>query len=96
MTNKLFNDILKERKGHYCHALEVYNHFELANVIDEIVSNYIGYSADDYISFFKDIDIYFLEDETLTESENEIAEDELYNFDYMTHLKETLEYNDIK
>lgn len=96
MTNKLFNDILKERKGHYCHALEVNNHFELANIIDEVVENYSGYSADDYISFFKDIDIYFLEDETLTESQNEIAEYELYNFDYMTHLKEALEYLDIK
>lgn len=96
MTNKLFNDILKERKGHYCHALEVNNHFELANIIDEIVSNYYGYDANDYISFFENIDIYFLEDETLSKSENEMAEDELYNFDYMTHLKEFLEYNDIK
>ena len=82
-NNKLLQHVIEMRKGHYCHALEVNNHYELANIIDEVVEYYSGYSADDYISFFENIDIYFLEDETLTESENEIAENELYNFDYM-------------
>ena len=89
--NRLLNHIIKERKGHYCHALELDSTYSLECVIEQIVSDYKdSFTLEEIISFFSSISLYFYydadsddEEHRLTEEQQEIAENELYAFDYI-------------
>lgn len=94
--NKLLDHIIKERNGHYCHALELSNYYEYENVIECIIEqNGDNFTLDDYIGFFDSIELYYYydadnyDDESkLTEEQQEIDENELYNFDCESYVKE--------
>ena len=77
--SRLLDHIIKERNGHYCHALELANYYEYECVIKQIVSDYKGnFTKDEIIDFVISIDLYYYNGD-----EPECAEDEeqLYNFD---------------
>ena len=38
--NKIFNEILKARKGHYCHCVEVNHAYELESIADQIIDEF--------------------------------------------------------
>ena len=70
--NKIIQNILESRKGHYVHALEVEEVYELQNVIEQIYSDYIDlYQVEEIKDFFQSISLYCLNDEN---------EGEVYNF----------------
>lgn len=78
-TNRLLNHIISERKGHYCHALELANYYEYENIIEQIVSDYKDdFTKDEIIAFFNNIDLYYY---TGNEPEYKEEEEQLYNFD---------------
>lgn len=81
--NKLLDHIIKERNGHYCHALELDSAYAYECVIEQIVSDYKdSFTQDDIISFFDSIELYYLSDDTLTSEWNDYAEQELYDFNH--------------
>ena len=86
--NKLLDHIIKERNGHYCHALELDSAYAYECVIEQVVSDYKDeFSRNDIIRFFDSIDvIYYIENEDdeamLTDEDKEQFGDELYSVDY--------------
>lgn len=89
--SRLLKHIIAERNGYYVHALELANYYEYACVIEQIVSEYKdSFTLNEIIDFFKSISLYYYydadsddEEYRLTEEQQEIAENELYNFDYI-------------
>ena len=87
-TNRLLDHIIQERKGHYCHALELDSAYAYECVIERIVSEYKDeFSRNDIIRFFDSIAvIYYIDDEDdadmLTNDDKEDFEEELLNVDY--------------
>ena len=71
--NPIFSLMLKSRNGNYCHALEVENVQEIESAIEALYEE-LGekFTKQDYIKFFKTLDIIALDDE---------CENEVYSFD---------------
>lgn len=88
--NRLLNHIIKERNGHYCHALELDSVYHYECVIEQIVSDYKDtFNQDEIIGFFDSIELYYYHDADnyddivpLSDEQQAIDEEELYNFDY--------------
>ena len=82
--NPILADIIKARNGHYCHALELHNVYEFENIIEAIMEDYRTQLDSGEITkkqvaeFFHSMQIYYLEDETLSESENSDNENAIY------------------
>lgn len=86
-TNRLLDHIITERKGHYCHALELDSAYAFECVIEQIVIEFRdGFSRNDIIRFFDSIEIYFIADEDSTSVYNDDAEQQLYAFDYTQYI----------
>lgn len=87
--NRLLDHIIEERKGHYCHALELDSAYDYECVIEQIVSDYKdSYTLEEIKDFFSSISLYYYYDadsdeRRLTEEQQGIAENELYAFDYI-------------
>jgi len=81
MNNKILLDVIEKRQGHYCHALEVNNVFELQSIIESLYDEFIkDYTLDDIVNFFNTIELYSLNDDN---------ENSIYNFsikDYILSL----------
>ena len=92
--NKILNQIIEQRNGHYVHALECFEVNELIECIDRIANEFReerGYTIEDIKEFFNTISIYHLEDEELDEETNDVNKDELYAFDIDNYINETYE-----
>ena len=76
--NKILNHVINIRQGHYCHALEVNDIFELQACIDAIYNEFIrDYTVKDIICFFDTIELYCLNDNN---------ESEVYNFNIKNYI----------
>ena len=87
-TNKLFNKIVEERNNFYCHAIEVSNVYDIENIIESIFQSYESEEITevDILNFFNSIEIYFLEDEEVSEEDNRKNENEVYNFIFKDYI----------
>ena len=82
--NPIYQEILDTRNGHYVHALEVSNVYELESICESLFNEYIDkYSIEVLIDFCSTLEIYYFDDE----NENEIDENEVYNFNVTEFLK---------
>lgn len=90
--NKLFNKIVKERKGLYCHAIEVTDKYNIESIIEAVFDTYESeeITDTDIFYFFDTIEVYHLEDEELTEEQNRQNEEEVYNFNFEEYINPTL------
>jgi hypothetical protein len=90
--NKLFNKIVEERKGLYCHAIEVNNVCEIESIIEAIFQNYESeeITETDIFYFFDSIEVYHLTDDELTEEQNRENEEQVYNFNFKEYINPTL------
>lgn len=80
--NTILNYVNEQREGHYVHALEVNDVYELESVIE----NFIGelqdrFTVNDFKDFFSAIELYCLNDE---------YEDDVYNFDIESFIDELM------
>lgn len=86
--NRLLDKILKERKGHYCHALEVNDTYELESIVESFIEemnprNEAIYTEVEFIDFFQSMPIYYL-------GEDKETEEQVYNFDFAEYIKDTI------
>ena len=82
--NSIYQEILDARNGHYIHALEVSNIYELESILESLFNEYINkYSIETIIEFCNTLSIYYFDGE----NENEFDENEVYNFDVSEFLK---------
>ena len=59
--NRIIDYIIEQRKGHYCHALELANVYELQSTIDAIYDEFIEhYYVEEIIDFFHTISLYYI------------------------------------
>ena len=80
--NKIYNDILERRKGHYIHALEVESVYCLEESISTLYSEFQEiYTLPEIISFFDSISIY------CNDENNEM---EVYNFNIEKFITDNL------
>lgn len=80
--NAIVNKVIEKRNGHYCHALEVSDLYELQSAVDSLYNEFTkdGFTKDEIIEFFESLELYCLEDEN---------EDEIFSFifaDYINNL----------
>jgi hypothetical protein len=82
--NPIYQEILDARNGHYVHALEVSNVYELESILESLFNEYIDkYSIEVLIDFCSTLEIYYFDNE----NENEIDENEVYNFNVTEFLQ---------
>lgn len=94
--SRLLDHIITERNGHYCHALELDSAQSYEFVIEQTVSEFKdSFTLEEIKEFFNSISLYYYYDadsdddeNRLTEEQQEIAEEELYNFDYIQCINE--------
>lgn len=81
--NPIYQEILEARNGHYVHALEVSNVYELESILESLFNEYINeYDIETIIDFCTTLEIYYFD----SENENEVDENEVYNFDITEFL----------
>lgn len=81
--NAIFQDVLEARKGHYVHAIEVSDAYELRSVLEALCDEFGGnYDSNVVIEFITSLEVYCL---------NDSNEDEIFNFDIESFVKEILE-----
>ena len=69
MINPILNTIIKAKKGHYCHAIEVTFVTELDNLCEVIASEFSHYSNAVIVDFLESMSIYYLGECNETETE---------------------------
>ena len=86
---KILDYIIEQRKGHYCHALELTDVYDLECVIESLIMD-LGeqFSLQDYLDFFNSIEIYFVADDDSTSEWNDDTEQRLYDADISELVKE--------
>lgn len=85
--NKLFNHISQARNGHYCHAVEVNNHYEIESIVESIYEEFVDqFTIDDIKEFFNTIQVYFIESDDLSEEQNTYLENEVYSFNFNDYI----------
>ena len=76
--NPILANILESRKGHYVHAIEVNNIYELQSSIDSLYNELIeDYDINTFIDFITSMSIYCLDED---------FEEEVYNFDIIEYI----------
>jgi len=71
--NTILETILKNRQGHYCHAIEVCSAYEIICIIEDIANEFPEATKEELNDFFNNIDVYSL---------NEDDEEEIHNFNF--------------
>lgn len=81
---KIIDIIINKRKGHYCHAIEVSDTYEIESIVEHIISEFEdSHSEDDIIEFFDTMQIYYLGD-------NQEMETAVYDFNFKEHIQGTI------
>ena len=89
--NTILEDIIEERKGMYCHCIEVYSVEELKESLYSIFDEFNErYSKNDIVEFLCSFEIYFLEDESLSREDNLRNEYLFYEFSVKDFVLEEL------
>lgn len=88
---KVLHYFIKQRKGHYVHAIEVTDSDTIDNIVCQIWRELRGtFTKDDLLEFFETIEVHYLPYEG--EQENEQDEKEVYGYDFKEMISQ-LEYN---
>ena len=79
----IIDEIIESRKGHYTHALEVEDVYELESIIEGVIGEFgtDNYTDMEFIEFFNTMELYCL---------NESEESEVYDFDFSEYIKGTI------
>ena len=79
--NAILKYMIEQRNGHYMHAIEVHNEYELQCTIENFVDGLQNdFTKEQFKEFFKTVEIYHIYDDEITDLQNKIEEDVLYQF----------------
>ena len=89
--NKIFHRIHEERKGHYCHALEVNDVYGLEGIIESFIQEYKDeFTYLEYIEFFESMELYYLPYDNDEKNQNDDDEKAVYDFSFEEYIKGTI------
>ena len=77
----IIDTIIEQRNGHYCHALEVSDVYELESIAESIIDEFPDRPESDYLDFFNTIEVYSL---------NDANEQAIYDFSFTDYIKDTI------
>ena len=63
MQNRILNQILRSRKGNYCHCIEVADLWELEAIAEGIIHEFRDYGETEIIEFLQSLDVVYLGDD---------------------------------
>lgn len=91
--HKILDHVIRAKNGNYCHAFEFTSVYEYQCLIDSLIEQLQGdfndsLSNDDFISFIESASVYYIENKSLTDEQNNAIEQEIYAFDYREYIKE--------
>jgi len=79
--NKILEFVLQARQGHYVHALEVSDVYELESCLESLYSEFVEeYGLPELIDFCTSLELYCLDDDDLSEELNSLKGEQVYNF----------------
>jgi hypothetical protein len=77
--NAILEQVINARNGHYCHALEVSDVYELQSIIDSLYDEFAGqHEKKVIIDFISSMEMYCLE---------EANEEEVFNFNISEYIE---------
>ena len=80
--NTILQEVINKRQGHYVHAIEVHDVFDLEAVADHIILEFEDrYTLKEITEFLTSLDVYCL---------NPDNEDEVYEFSFEKYVREAL------
>ena len=83
-TNRLFDAVCTERKGHYCHAFEVEHVYELESIAEGVIDAYgHDYTEAEIIGFLSTAAVYYT-------GTDDAAEAAVYDFSFDDFIRGTL------
>lgn len=83
----ILETILESRNGHYVHAVEVGNEYELQGIADAITEEFQeSHTEDEIIDFLESLEVYHYPEEP----EDYDKEEEVHNFSFTDYIKDTL------
>ena len=81
---KILDRILNDRKGHYCHAIEVNDTYEIESIIEGIIELFQDqYTESEYIEFFETMSVYYL-------GSDKTEEKKVYDFNFTEYIEGTI------
>ncbi len=80
----IFETILEERQGNYCHAVECETFYDFETVVESIVGEFPDHSRKEIEEFFESMSIYYIGDENNTEEER------LYSYEQRKNVYDEL------
>lgn len=83
LTEDMLDDVIKRRNGHYVHALEVNDVYELQSAIEGIIDSEPDRDPEDLANFIKTLDVYYL-------GEDPQEEERVHNFNVDAYVDEIL------
>jgi len=87
--NAIFKSILEARQGHYVHAVEVSDTYELENLAEVIIQEHRDTQSEGtIIEFLESLTVYYIPEEN--EQENEEEEQKIYSFSFREFIKGTI------
>lgn len=75
----ILDEVIENRKGHYVHALEVEDVYEIENVISGIADEFSSHGIEALKDFFYTMSIYYI-------GNDEEVENEVYNFNIEEYI----------
>lgn len=81
--NAILNKVIENRKGHYVHAIEVRDTYEIENVIEAITDEFSEYGTQALKEFFNTMTVYYIGDDEETETE-------VHNFDIEEYIDDNI------
>jgi len=82
--NALLNKVIENRKGNYCHVVEVSTVYELECIAEAILSeNENDFSIEIITEFLESLTVYYLPEE---DEENKEEEEAIYNFSFTEYI----------
>lgn len=90
---KIYNHVIKAKNGNYCHAFEFTSVYDYQCLIDSLIEQLQEDFNDsltdaDFISFIESASIYYIENKSLTDEQNNAIEQEIINFNFIDYIKE--------
>ena len=84
-NNAILDRVIHDRKGHYCHDIEVNSPDEIECIVEGLMDSFrlYEYGEQDYINFFNSITIHYL-------GEDETEEEECYSFNFNEFIEGSL------
>ena len=89
--NRILTKVLEQRKGHYCHVLEIGSVYELETVIGTLYQEFEDeYYIEEIIDFLDSLQVYYFPADHIEQEVCDTEEEAIYNFNIANYITELI------